>query len=86
MCISSMTDKKKYVLSKYVLHLLLRVFLLRIQQSLVNSVQFTCRKHQIAHISMELSVAFFSLIVNRFYVSQHSNFYVRIHEGRFTIQ
>ena len=51
---SSITNKK---LSKYVLLLLL--FLLRIQQSLLNSVQFSCQKHQIAHPSIELSAVLF---------------------------
>ena len=79
-CISSIADKK---ISKYVLLLLL--FLLRIQQSLVNNVQFSCRKHQIAHTSVGLS-AVFSLIVNRFYISQYSKCYVRVREVRFTIR
>ena len=51
---SSITNKK---LSKYVLLLLL--FLLRIQQSLSNSAQFSCQKHQIVHSSIELSAVLF---------------------------
>ena len=77
-CISSITNKN---LSKYVLLLLL--FLIRIQQSLFNSVHFSCQKYQIAHNCVELR-AFFSLIVNGFYVSQHSNCYVRVRVVRFT--
>ena len=77
-CISSITNKK---LSKYVLLLLL--FLTRMQHSLLNSVQLSCQKYQIAHTCVKLRV-FFSLIVNGFYVSQHSNCYVRVREVRFT--
>ena len=61
---ASITDKK---FNKYILLLLL--FLLRIQQSLVNSFEFSCQKHQMAHTSLELR-GDFSLIVNRFYVLQ----------------
>ena len=61
--------------------MLLLLFLTHKQQSLVNSVQFSCQKHQIAHTSIELSEVF-SLIVNRFYTGQeklcflvHKNLY-----------
>ena len=34
-------------------------FLLRIQQLLVNGIQFSCKKHQITHTTIELSAVFF---------------------------
>ena len=74
---------RKKKISKCVLLLLL--FLLRKQQSLVNSIRFSCQKHQIAHTSVELSVVF-SLIVNRCYISQHSNCCVRVREVGFRIR
>ena len=61
---SSITNKK---LSKYVLLLLL--FLLRIQQSLLNSVQFSCQKHQIAHPSIELSAVLFPNYKRTLYIT-----------------